>query len=359
MDISAFKTVDFVFDPSFRKWVLEEDEKETLIWQNLLSQYPGKKEEALEARRILLRYKADDFQMDGAERGQVWQKIVRETGEEEASVEIPFSNKSQLYGPSKVRRRVYLEQWQGVAAILVLAFGLGFLASRVLYEEVEKIQTNVLTFREHHTPKGIKSSFILPDGTSVIMNSGSTIKYLSGFEPDKREVLLEGEAYFDVSKDAERPFTVVSSDGISVTALGTSFMVEAYPDEGTHISLLIGKVSVEFGLDPVFLEVGEGVKITPDKKKYDKGPINKEQVLAWTNKTIYFDKTPIAEAIRILENWYGIEVELKNQPPANLLLTGRFKDETLENVLEGLGYTSKIGYAIKDKKVEIIFDKKL
>jgi ferric-dicitrate binding protein FerR (iron transport regulator) len=358
MDISAFKIVDLVFDPSFRKWILEDNPEEALVWKTRLRQCPEKKAVALEAKRILLRYKADNFQMYNTEKGELWQKVVRKT--EEMPVSVAFlTGDAHRPGQTTIARQAYLKQWQGVAAILVLAFALGFLASRVFYREVEEIQPNVLTYKEHHTPKGVRSSFVLPDGTSVMMNSGSMIKYVEGFEPDKRDIILEGEVYFDVASDAQRPFRVVNNDDISIIALGTSFMVAAYPGEEINVSLLTGKVAVEFGLDPVFLEVGEGVRITPDKKTYEKGPFNKEQVMAWTNKTIYFDRTPIAEAIRVLENWFGMEVELKNRPPANLLLTGKFRDETLENVLESLSYTSKIGYTMKDKKVEITFDKHL
>src|SRR5690606_23661467 len=136
------------------------------------------------------------------------------------------------------------------------------------------------------TPRGVKSDLTLSDGSKVVLNSGSSIKYIKGFEKDKREILLDGEAYFDVARDADRPFTVRKAN-VSVTALGTSFNVQAYENEDLNISLISGKVGIEMLSDYqqyVLLEQGESLQVRPEGT-WSKGTFNEEEVIGWTKKT--------------------------------------------------------------------------
>ncbi len=110
-------------------------------------------------------------------------------------------------------------------------------------QDVEQIPTIVQI--EKSTEPGQKLSFHLEDGTKVILNAGSKIWYPSNFNIHEREVILEGEAFFEVSKDASRPFRIVT-ESVVTTALGTSFNINAFPsNENIEIALVTGKVSVE------------------------------------------------------------------------------------------------------------------
>src|SRR5690606_29795876 len=197
----------------------------------------------------------------------------------------------------------------------------------------------------------------LSDGSSVILNSGSSLKYVRGFNSDRREVLLSGEAFFDVHKDSNRPF-IVKKENISIKALGTAFNVEAYEDEDLKISLVSGKVAVALqgGEQPqVLLEKGENLQIQRLSGTWVKGHFEEDEVLGWTRKIIVFKNTPVSEAIRVLENWYSIDFHLENAPPAGLMISGRFENESLENVLHGLSYATQLQFQIKDDIVNIKF----
>jgi len=168
---------------------------------------------------------------------------------------------------------------------------------------------------------------------------------------------LVGEAYFEVAKDSTRPF-IVRTGQITTTALGTSFNIKAYQNEELNISLLTGLVEVgsEIGqFDKVNLVPGEVLNINLENQKFQKGQFDEEKSMAWIRKTILFDHAPIAEIIRVLENWYGVEIKFINRPKKDLMVSGLFRDQTLENVLEGLSYSARFEFEIQKDQVNIHF----
>lgn len=183
------------------------------------------------------------------------------------------------------------------------------------------------------------------------------MKYLKNFEKDRRAIFLKGEAFFSVTKDASRPFIVHALE-TTTTALGTSFNVSAYQGESIDVSLVTGKVAIDkddLKTKPITLLPGEALKIDSENDQLIKSKFNKEEVIGWTKKHIIFQKTPLFEAIRVLENWYGVHIHVKNSPPHQILLSGKFQDETLENVLEGLGFSTRFEFIIDKENVTIIF----
>ena len=358
MDISKFTTEDFVYDPSFRKWVLEPDMESIALWDELLLKNPSQKNKAAKAREILVRIESGRDKMTDLEFDRIWGNVDSATKalkdkETEGRI-IPIRPRVETK-PRHIYRKP--SQFYRIAAILVVIFGLGVLAAISLKTAPSSVEPNPVVFEEHTTPPGIKSFLTLSDGSNVTLNSGSTIRYVRGFDTDKREVFLDGEAFFDVFKDEQRPFVVRNAD-VSVTALGTSFNVKAYEEERLDISLVSGKVGVNFKVEEaeyVLLEKGEGLHIEPLNGTWNKALFNEDEVLGWTKKMIIFNKTPVSEAIRILENWYGITIQFQNNPSPGLLLSGRFENETLRNVLEGLSYTTKLEFEIENDIVKIKF----
>src|SRR5690606_34770974 len=147
-------------------------------------------------------------------------------------------------------------------------------------------------------------------------------------------------------------------EDIYIKALGTAFNVEAYGSEDLNISLVSGKVAIDLQKgeqSQVILEKGESLNIKTISGTWSKGHFDEDEVLAWTKKIIVFNKTPVSEAVRVLGNWYGIDFQLENKPSTGLLISGRFENETLENVLHGLSYTTQLNFEIKDDVVKIKF----
>ena len=198
----------------------------------------------------------------------------------------------------------------------------------------------------------------MSDGTKVLINSGSTVRFLKNFESNKREVYLDGEAYFEVAKDSLRPFSVITGS-VTTTALGTSFNISAYPSEQISVALVEGLVEVDAyqkDTNRVFLQKGELVSVNNESGKIRKQQFDSELVLAWTNKKIIFQGVHLAEALRILENWYGVKFFIDSKPTREITIYGVFQDETLENVLENISYTAGFNYKINKDEVNLIFN---
>lgn len=367
MDISNYTAEDFVLDPSFRKWVLTPNAETNLFWERLLAANPSKYKEAEDAREIVAHLASNEHhRLTDMEFGELWKEIDSGLSEEihpfhEQKV-IPLNAISTLRRqvPEFGQKRRYFSHYGfRVACILALAISLGFMAS-YFTSEINVEDSPVLVYEERSTDPGVKAHLTLSDGSQVILNSGSKLTYIKNFEGGRREVVLEGEAFFDVERDSLRPFTVVTGE-VKTTALGTSFNIKSY-DEGTlDISLVTGKVAVESSLEDLTyltLTPGEAVNIDVAQNHIVKGQFDAELVTGWTKKILIFQKTPFWEAIRTLENWYGVNFEVVKKPDAQVVFSGKFENETLEIVLEGLSYAAKFDYEIDEDAVRIKFKPK-
>lgn len=362
MDISKFAAEDFVLDKEFRLWILKPNLEANIIWDNLLSENPNQLKNIRIAREIILNLSFKDQKLSEKESWEIWQAIDRkidglEPEEKEIKI-VPLSSGSTLRRydnyfievsqPSQIYR---------VAAILALALGVSILAN-LIFPNSRPIELDpILVYEEYSTPPGVKSTLTLHDGSKVILNSGSSLRYLKNFEADRRILYLTGEAFFEVMKDSLRPFSVITGDVVT-TALGTSFNISAYQNEDVNISLLKGKVAIEVPkIDPnsVILERGEALQVDLKNVKVFKGFFDVDLEIGWTQKKIIFEKVKLNEAIRIIENWYGVKFIFQNKPEPTLLLSGIFQDETLENVLEGLSYTARFDFKINEDIVTIKF----
>ncbi|WP_158856503.1 FecR family protein [Lunatibacter salilacus] len=369
MEISNYTAEDFVLDPSFKKWVLQPNAASNLYWEDLLVKNPSKYKEAKDARAIILRLNTKTQpKMSDREMSDLWKdidsKMSEVVGLKASSKEIkviPLNSLSTLErgGANPPSGFKFLDSFRfRVAGILLMAFSLGFMYSWFFSDAViPEVDIPVVAMVEHRTVPGVKSHLTLSDGSQVILNSGSELKYVKDFEKDRREVYLKGEAFFNIAKDSNRHFIVISKD-TKTTALGTSFNVRAYEGETLNISLLTGKVAVNregVMKEAVFLDPGEALRIDMENDRFVKTDFDRDLVIGWTKKWIIFQKTPLIEAIRVLENWYGVKIQIARQPGDQVLLSGRFQDETLENVLEGLKFSARFDFAIDKENVKIIF----
>lgn len=358
MDKSNFSVEDFVLDSDFRDWILFPNKQRNLRWELYLEEHPHRVKEIQTAREIVLNLPKTAFKIREDEVSALWEQIenkltrVSETKPESSS--IPLNSKATIgrYVESSSKRRVNYPLLK-IAAILLLTALLGFLYYSLPKTEVPE-QINWLTYS---TKPGVKSSLTLSDGSKITLNAGTSIRYIQNFVGDTRELFLEGEAFFEVAHDTLKPFIVHTQD-ITTKALGTSFNIRANNSEKIAISLVTGKVEVksqevqEF-ID--FLTPGEQVNTFAKGNSWEKDAFDQEKVIAWINQTIIFDETPIPEAIKILENWFGVTITLNNFKEQHLTLSGKFKNETLKNILDGLSYTARFKYEIEGKEIQINF----
>lgn len=361
MEMSNHTTEDFVLDPEFRKWVLSPDTGSNMRWERYLDNNPDSREAILLAKNIVLNLAHTGFDKEGlseADKVRMWDKIKEGAAqkavlESTGAVVVPISSEAVLNKKRVIKAR-FPTFWR-YAALLLFSLGFGWLWNLNKVGHDEEVPA-VVKWQNYETPLGVKSTITLSDGSVVTLNSGTKIRYVENFIGTEREVFLEGEAFFEVASDTIKPF-VVYAGGLSTRALGTSFNIRAFEDEMTEVALVTGLVEVREtdGLDVERILPGEGVCSLPGKGNLNRKKVNLDHITAWMNKTIIFDNTPFYKAMLTLENWYGVRIDVVNLKNKDLKITGRYQDETLKNILEGLSYGTGMDYRIKGKEVTIKF----
>ncbi|WP_158857121.1 FecR family protein [Lunatibacter salilacus] len=361
MELSSQTTEDFVLDPEFRKWVLSPNNSRNIRWERYLQENPGRRDAILLAKSIVLNLDHSCFDKDGlseADKVHIWNKIKEGATQSGASksigsVVVPISSEAILK-KRRTNKGSFLGIWR-YAAIILFSLGLGWLWIINIENQDEEVLA-VANWQNYETPLGVKSTITLSDGSVATLNSGTKIRYVENFIGSEREVLLEGEAFFEVASDSTKPF-VVHAGGLSTRALGTSFNIKAFEDEMTEVALVTGSVEVRDteGSNVERILPGEGVFSIPGKGNMNRQRVNLDHITAWMQKTIVFDKTPFSKAMLTLEKWYGVQINVVNLKEKDLKITGRYQDETLKNILEGLGYGTSLEYRINGKEVTIKF----
>ncbi|QGY45021.1 DUF4974 domain-containing protein [Maribellus comscasis] len=250
---------------------------------------------------------------------------------------------------NKKRYIVYLRQ---AAAVLILSIFFSGLAYYFFINKENRIVEEAI-YQEIRTAFGTQSQINLPDGTLVWLNSGSTLKYPGSFsDMDTRSVELNGEGYFQVTKNSRKPFIVKTTD-INVKVLGTEFNVSAYDDyHSTTVALERGKVSLfktVSGTDKNLLvlnpnEVAEYEKTEGELIHHKE--ISLEKYVAWKDGMIVFFNDPIQSVTHKLEKWYNVKIEIGDSEIETYSFTATFVNEPLEQVLRLLSVSSPISYKI-------------
>lgn len=192
-----------------------------------------------------------------------------------------------------------------------------------------------VTYNTLTTPRGRQFSVVLPDGTKVWLNAASSLNFPAAFTGAERLVKITGEAYFEVAKDQKTPFVVKAND-VNVRVLGTTFNINAYPDEkGTSTTLLEGRVQVTRGADSRPLQPGQQM-IAGTNGLSVNNSVNTDQVIAWKNGLFNFEGVGIQELMRQVERWYNIEVVYPKGIPSIEFVGKMSRNVSLPDLLEGL-----------------------
>ncbi|HSI74500.1 MAG TPA: FecR family protein, partial [Lunatimonas sp.] len=212
MDISNWTVDDFVLNAEFRKWILSPNAEINLVWEKRINAYPEKLREIKLARELLINFPNHGFVLDDRDKKSLWERIDQSTHaivtvfpEEKV---IPLNSQSTIKRMERKSENPFrFSQGYKVAGILLVSFVLSLLAT--VFLRVEGIETETpIVFTEHTTRQGVKSTFTLPDSSTVMLNAGSRLYYQENFSGELREVFLEGEGYFEVQKKLDRPFIV-------------------------------------------------------------------------------------------------------------------------------------------------------
>ena len=198
-----------------------------------------------------------------------------------------------------------------IAAALVIVSTVGLIA----YLRQEQLYAEMLSFT---TGRGEVASVVLPDNTTVWLNSNSVIHYPAEFNKKNREVYLEGEAYFDVAKDADHPF-IVTARNYQIKVLGTEFDVNAYSDSasGFYTTLVSGSVEMsmigEDSRQSTVLLPGQRLTYNAENDKVSVSYVDTESITSWRTGRITFCHTPLSEVLMMIGNTFGVRFVINNQ----------------------------------------------
>lgn len=227
-------------------------------------------------------------------------------------------------------------------------------SNRLSYQQAG--QVNQLEYNTIIIPRGGEYQLTLADGSRVWLNSGTRLRYPVNFIGEKREVYLDGEAYFEVSRSG-KPF-VVHGGGQSVRVLGTSFNVMVYQDEPkVQTTLVTGSVRVTLDEQPgktVLLTPGHQAELDKNSGDITMRAVNVENYTGWKDKLFIFDEENMETMMRKLARWYDVDIIIETPDLREKIFYGVIrKYENISKILDMLKKTQNIDYSIQGKQIVI------
>lgn len=264
--------------------------------------------------------------------------------------------------------------WMNKAAVITAAVLLGGIVWFTLVKNNKATNSSLAAAKEQQVtvPYGMSQKKLLPDGSEVWVNAGSSIRYTEDPLQNTREVFLEGEAFFKVKKDPEHPF-IVHAGNITVRALGTEFNVQAYNNENIVATLLSGKVQITMAEKPdqkIILVPNEKLTVTKkdvnavDDDKEDlkelsfqveeikpQPSINTVEEVAWLQNRLAFKNEAFYKLAKRMERKYDMHIIFQDEALKNEDLTGTFENESIDKALKLLQMTTPFRYRIEKDSV--------
>lgn len=275
------------------------------------------------------------------------QQLWELTGQGQATEsELDFSTneewnyfKERIEAPPKIRplvteypkRHLYKDLFQMAAGIVVL-IGIVYVINLFIQADDQ-----IVASQQIQTFQNMQKEVALEDGSKVWLNENSILTIPKRFSKSERKIRLVGEAFFEVAKDANRPFIILNKD-TETRVLGTSFNVKT-SDENVEVSVRTGKVSLtsrENAQQTVTLEAGNKGIFDLKTKALNKKEIDDSNEWAWQTKRLVFEDSPLSRVIRMLEKFYTININVRNQAILNCTFNSEFEAANLEEVLEVL-----------------------
>jgi transmembrane sensor len=352
-----FSLGEFVWDKSFRDWVLNPTREDDETWQNWLVAHPEKREMIERARQLVVSVRPTNASLSIPEKRKAVERIVEklETGTPE--------NIERVHSPWYAGRAVR------VAAMLVLLAGLGWIfwlrhqPKTIGYDQL--VAEAKVEMRETVNNSANPLTISLEDGSRVTLDPGSKVSYPTHFsdarrDGGRREVFLSGKAFFDIAKDPSRPFFVYANELVT-KVLGTSFTVRSYANEQeVSVAVKTGKVAVFSREDPEVADKRStreltGVVIEPNQQvvfvrktiKITKSLIPEPEVVAnaGTAPHFEFDEAPVSAVFTALQSAYGIDIiydkHIMDECPITATLTEMSLYEKLDLICKAVDASYK------------------
>jgi len=376
----------YIEDKNFIHWVFQPDEKLEDWWKQFEIDHPEEKRDLLLARKVLLKFRTKNKELTEEEKIVLFARVLRQVEERESS------NKSSSFVGAFLR--------YAAVALLFFSFGallfhkqnqfnpqfIGQKLSQPIPENSAKLirangedillnhEKSVLKYQSdgklvvdndtiHNLdlqpnremamnqliiPYGKTSELQLPDGTKVFLNAGSQLVYPEKFTGKTREVLLVGEAFFDVKHDKQHPF-VVQTDAFRVRVLGTRFNLSVYPTDNVVETVLAeGKVSMEKNDAGIF---EKAIELLPNQlasfnrttKETNIKTVDTDNYILWTEGLLKFERTDLSRITKKLERYYNVRFQYAEPLLGGLQISGKLLlNENLDEVCERVARAASV-----------------
>lgn len=354
MDFHLLTAEELAMDDSFRNYCLKTNTGDILRWEQWCEENPGKASLVNQAKELVLL-------LSGAHNEQ---QLIDDK-EQFHSLVLTHLQKDTL--PAVVKMPVRkISKFMFRAAVVV--FIVATAAALMLFNK-KAINNNYTSFISSNI--GEKKVTILPDGTKITVNAGSKVDISDDFNKDRREVTLNGEAFFEVKHDSLRPF-IIHTQQMDIKVLGTIFNVKAYPEDNiTETALLEGSVEIimKKNQKKIILKPNEKIVLPQSEKSeleykkgeqeftvthltYDKSDSSLTEV-SWINNRLTFNDQSFDELAKILKRWYNVDFSFSDEEVKAFRFTATFENKTINQVLEALQLSRRFNYSIKQKEIII------
>jgi transmembrane sensor len=345
MTYSNFNTSDFLIDEAFVQWVREPDAQNTAFWQDVIANNPDKKREIQRAIDTIKAAQEVPYPtLDADRKAAMWAHIQAEKDAPE--LEIAYVNPNRT-----LWRRLAV-----AATFLLLATGLWFFSGKV----DPSVSNPILAQKKVETQFQQRKQVTLPDGSLVTLNADSKLRIADNWgDASTREVWLEGEAFFEVTK---KPNTgaakfVVHTNQLDVEVLGTAFNVKARRGS-TEVVLQSGKVNLKkLNKEIIEMKPNDRVQVV-DNQIVNAIPVvvqkvETEKFTAWTNGKIIFDNSPLSDIANAIEDHFGYKVKIVNKELLDTRYTGELLTDMPDVFFKILATTLEIDVELDGKNMVI------
>ena len=330
---------DFLTDESFRSWAVSPTPELEEYWLNWLSKNQDKKAIADQSKIIIQRLNFREYSPEPASKQRIFERVQQE---------------ARLRESILPNRRIWV-----VAALLLLVAGI---VAALLYFNDTSGQQRATgpvaangTVKHSNTP-GERTRHILPDGSIADLNAGSTLEYPQSFDPGNRTVKLNGEAFFEVTHNSNRPFRVVT-ENLEVVVLGTQFNINTEA-MSPAVALVDGKVRLRSNASAATLELSPNQMALFDKgtRSFTSTSFDPRAVTGWKDGYLVFREASFSKVLEQLRAWYGVEIAVRNVPSSpDWSYTATFRQESLENVLQSMSLLRPFEYQIRPDSLILSF----
>jgi ferric-dicitrate binding protein FerR (iron transport regulator) len=217
-------------------------------------------------------------------------------------------------------------------------------------QSVKTVKYNILS-----TPMGGEYQLVLPDGSKVWLNSGSTLRFPTAFIGSERIVELKGEAYFDIAKNPKMPFLVRTNNAMDIKVLGTQFNIMAYDDEkNINTTLIEGSVEVLKGSGKTMLKPGQEAILNRGSGNIKVASADLEQAIAWKNGYFIFYNENIESIMRKVSRWYNVDVVYQGNLSNKDFVGTISRNKNISELLKMLELTGAVHFSIDGRRITVM-----